>query len=404
MLVLALLLPALQAGPAPAQGEEVWFNVDVQNTGGSGFPYENYRITVYKDGRAHGEGPVSYTRMIGSYTFDGSFDKSSRSLTGTVHFNVTVSPGEVPYGVQDWHATLTLNLVDSRNFTGTAYCPGCTETVYGIDETITNEWPSSNLPKIGQADRDVFEGEGPEEGGPEEEPEASTPPGEDSNFRLKMSALKKPGEAYVRRAGSDKLVPADDSTVINFGDTIVIKKGFGAILNLDEGSDMVLPPGSELTVVKKNRLKQFGEAMLRLGEGIKNWFSGDEAKEGFEIETRRANTSITGTVLVINDDGSKCSLKVIEGVAGFTDKASGRTVTVRAGEMIETTEQGLGEVTAFDAQAELAEWESLEAQILAEAEAEADSDGFPAWLLVVIIAAAIVLAVAVVLIVKRGKG
>lgn len=29
MLVLALLLPALQAGPAPAQGEEVWFNVDV---------------------------------------------------------------------------------------------------------------------------------------------------------------------------------------------------------------------------------------------------------------------------------------------------------------------------------------------------------------------------------------
>lgn len=216
-----------------------------------------------------------------------------------------------------------------------------------------------------------------------------------------MSALKEPGEAYVRRAGSDKLVPADDSTVINFGDTIVIKKGFGAILNLDEDSDMVLPPGSELTVLKKNRLKQFGEAMLRLGKGIKNWFSGDEAKEGFEIETRRANTSITGTVLVINDDGSKCSLKVIEGVAEFTDKASGRTVTVRAGEMIETTEQGLGEVTAFDAQAELAEWESLEAQILAEA--EADSEGFPAWLLVVIIAAAIVLAVAVVLIVKRGK-
>lgn len=164
ILVLALLLPALQAGPAPAQGEEVWFVVKVQ--GGEGGIYE-YSITVYKDGKARGEGPISQPKIEGSYTFDGSFDKSSRSLTGTMHTNVTFAPGEEPYSVHDWHAAFSLNLVDSRNFTGTASCPGVTRTIYGFGETYTEESPGFDSPQIGQADRDVFEGEGTEEGGPE---------------------------------------------------------------------------------------------------------------------------------------------------------------------------------------------------------------------------------------------
>lgn len=398
MLALMLLLSVFQASPSLAQSGEVWFNVDVVSIG-------TYKITVYKDGSASGQGSILSDGLVGNYVFDGRYEKGS--LSGTLQLSYRDATGaDVYYASVESSGTLQLNLTDKRSFKGT-YSYTFTMTTHGIEENPTTSGSNTDE-ATAQADRDIVVGEGTEEEGPEEEAEepeeteASTPPGEDSNFRLKMSALKEPGEAYIRRAGSDKLVPADDSTVINFGDTIIIKKGFGAILNLDEDSDMVLRPGSELTVTKKNRLKQFGEGMLRLGEGIKNWFSEDETDKGFEIETKRANTSITGTVLVINDDGSKCSLKVIEGVAGFTDKASGKTVTVHAGEMIVTTDQGLGDITRFDAQAELAEWESLEAEILAEP--EADSDGFPTWLLVVIIAAAvIILAVAVILVVKRGK-
>jgi hypothetical protein len=224
---------------------------------------------------------------------------------------------------------------------------------------------------------------------------------EDSRMRIKDIASST-AKIYIRRAGSDDTEPADAKTVIYVGDTLIVKKGYGAIVDLNayDASEFMLRPGTELTIRGKQKVSVFGEALLRLGEHLGKWASEEDYNEEFGIETNRANTSITGTIVVIRDDGEESSLKVIEGTAEFTDKATGDTVRVKAGKMITATEDGPGKIEPFDAEAELSEWEEKFGPL----EINKDTAGFPLWAILTIAGgAALVALIAVIAAVSRRR-
>jgi len=49
-------------------------------------------------------------------------------------------------------------------------------------------------------------------------------------------------------------------------------------------------------------------------------------------------------------------LKVIDGTVSFTSRVSGQSVDVHAGEQIQASSLGLGQITPLDIQAEIAAW------------------------------------------------
>lgn len=226
-----------------------------------------------------------------------------------------------------------------------------------------------------------------------EEPNETENKPEDSNIRIKEVATTS-GNVYIRRAGAEKTEIADQYTVINVGDTIIVpKNGYGVILKLNsyKASEFFLRAGTELKIREKQKVEAFGECFLKLGDKIAEWFTDEERNEDFGIETNRANTSIKGTIVVIKDDGETSCLKVIEGTAEFTSKLSGESVMVRTGEMISATEEGLGEIEEFDVEAEMEDW--------AEYGAVMPQEDFPLWAILaiggVVILAAVVVIIAV---------
>jgi hypothetical protein len=379
ILMLTLLLSLLPSGFSLAQSDEVWFNVMVEFSGENttGTLY----ITVDANGKAQGQGyekfQVTYAEGM-NLSYEGQFNKVSGTLSGSFLGAYTDSLINASTS-----STLQLQFTDMRNLQGT-YTQEYSASTQAETQSGTNIGSAT-----GQADKDVMWGATGEE---TETPRETANP-EDSNMRIKEIAAK--GEVIIRRAGSDKEEPADLNTVINVGDTIIAKKG-GALVKLNsyDDSELMLRPGTELTIKGKQKITTFGEALLRLGKQLSDWSSSDYTNEDFEIETNRANTSIKGTIVVVKDDGNESSLKVIEGTAEFTDKTSGRTMLVNAGEMIAVTERGLGDIGKFDVDAEMTVW----------AESESESEGFPIWLIILLVVVAVLtLAVVIILLVKHNK-
>ncbi len=73
----------------------------------------------------------------------------------------------------------------------------------------------------------------------------------------------------------------------------------------------------------------------------------------------QAVMGIKGTTVVCEETGSTSTLKVLEGTASFTSKATGEEILVNAGEMATATENGLSQPQSFDVDAEKNAWEKL---------------------------------------------
>jgi hypothetical protein len=78
-----------------------------------------------------------------------------------------------------------------------------------------------------------------------------------------------------------------------------------------------------------------------------------------EVEMSQAVMGIKGTTVVCEETGSTSTLKVLEGTASFTAKATGEEILVNAGEMATATENGLSQLQSFDVDAENASWEEF---------------------------------------------
>ena len=87
-------------------------------------------------------------------------------------------------------------------------------------------------------------------------------------------------------------------------------------------------------------------------------------REGqMEVEMSQAVTSIKGTTIVCEETGSSSTLKVLEGTASFTAKATGKEILVSAGKMATATNSGLAQSRTFDVAAEKTSWEKLAEQL-----------------------------------------
>ena len=66
------------------------------------------------------------------------------------------------------------------------------------------------------------------------------------------------------------------------------------------------------------------------------------------IDMSQCLVEITGTSLVLEDDGSTSDVKVAEGNVDVSSKADGETITLSEGQMVSVTAKGLGEKKSFD--------------------------------------------------------
>jgi hypothetical protein len=128
----------------------------------------------------------------------------------------------------------------------------------------------------------------------------------------------------------------------------------GAILSFGSNT-YFMGPESELEIVKDPA--QPGNVELLWGNlkaNVKKMM-----KDGsMEIEMSQAVAGIKGTILVLSEDKTHSTLKVIEGVVAFQSKANAKTEIVYAGETITATKNGLGQKQTFDMAAENKKWET----------------------------------------------
>ena len=85
--------------------------------------------------------------------------------------------------------------------------------------------------------------------------------------------------------------------------------------------------------------------------------------DSFEMQMAKLSAKLKGTTVVVKEDGETSSIKVIEGVAEVTDIQTGKTVEISEGKMIAATDTGIGEVQAFDVNAENEKWQDFTDEI-----------------------------------------
>ncbi|NMC09413.1 MAG: hypothetical protein GYA39_00315 [Methanothrix sp.] len=112
------------------------------------------------------------------------------------------------------------------------------------------------------------------------------------------------------------------------GVEIIIRYATGALVKVRQDSEMRIEPP---TIIKDD----ISVMNSRLIKGILDFYGQSEkakAEKKFEFETETAIVGIKGTQLTLVYEEGRTTLYVSEGEAEFTDKLTGRTITVRSGE------------------------------------------------------------------------
>jgi hypothetical protein len=132
----------------------------------------------------------------------------------------------------------------------------------------------------------------------------------------------------------------DSSAILSFEDmtTYVMKPETEIILD-------VLPQKDASVTLVSGNIWEKVKKMIREGQ--------------MEVRMSQAVMGIKGTTVVCEETGNTSTLKVLEGTASFTSKATGEEILVNAGEMATATENGLSQPQSFDVDAEKKAWEKL---------------------------------------------
>jgi len=177
------------------------------------------------------------------------------------------------------------------------------------------------------------------------------------------------GEVLVRpgdnRLGWEWVEPG---TVLYEGDHIMTKGDAMVIINFPDMTTFVMKPNSELIIDYDSTKKESKWAVVngRVWANVKKM-----VKDGsMDMQMSQAVAGIKGTIFVCEEIDGVSTLKVIEGKVTFTD-TTGTVVTVKTGQMVSADETGMTEVTAFDVDAEYADWDGY----LTEEAAESHQNG-----------------------------
>jgi ferric-dicitrate binding protein FerR (iron transport regulator) len=169
------------------------------------------------------------------------------------------------------------------------------------------------------------------------------------------------GDTYVKVPGGEwarvaTQIPLSEDNSVRTG------KGSKATILLDDGCKIFLDEETEMTMVKIYHPPSATslDVIIELVNGA--LFSDVTNREGmrFEIETTVSVPGVKGTKFSVYYDNAskKAAVKAVEGTVTVPDRY-GHTVDLEGGEMVEVTQSsGLGQVQAFDKNAEERKWET----------------------------------------------
>lgn len=165
-----------------------------------------------------------------------------------------------------------------------------------------------------------------------------------------------------------------------------------AMLSFADMTTFVMKPETEIILSKP----EAGPGNFRLVTGYL-WVNFKHVlKTGdFPFEGSQAVAGIKGTTFVLEDDGMETTLKVIEGTVDFTSKVTGDSLTVEGGNMLSASKDGLSEITDFDVDAEMEQWQVYGANI--------PKESFPLWAVLTIIGAVLLAGVILFIVLSINK-
>ena len=176
------------------------------------------------------------------------------------------------------------------------------------------------------------------------------------------------GPVYVSNESED-VPPSQRNWVVAtpkmpLGKNYSVRTGDGAevLLRYSTGAVSRTRSGSSFTITERTDAKtSMTSVWTRMYQGISNFYypKNKEGADKFGVETDRAVTSIKGTNFVLEVSNTQTLLKVIEGVVEFASKQTGKSATVEAGQTMAAADSGLGQKTAFNADAEKANWGAM---------------------------------------------
>ena len=183
---------------------------------------------------------------------------------------------------------------------------------------------------------------------------------------------------------------------------------------------MKLPPGTRLKVSEKSGLQLAlpNQTTINVGpeteivlvsvdprKGVMQLLYGElkanvtkMMKDGsMQVEMSQAVAGIKGTIFVLEETGDTSTLKVIEGTVALKSKTSGQEEKVNVGEALVADQNGLGQKTTFDVNAENAYWKNFEGNF------GKISTGSKKYLYYLGVPILLVVVVAIVFVIKRRK-
>lgn len=143
------------------------------------------------------------------------------------------------------------------------------------------------------------------------------------------------------------------NTVIYTTDHIITSEESEAIIGFSDLSTFLVKPETEIVVTtppeKDSKIKLVAG---NIWANVKKML-----KDGtMEVEMSQAVTGIKGTRLILEEKAGTSTTKVIEGSVVVTSKRTGRSVMLKAGQMVRATARGLDAVKMFEPTSEEANW------------------------------------------------
>lgn len=325
------------------------------------------KIYIYETGNAHGKskGNINYVSETNvykgswKYIFEGSYDSSSKRLTGDVRLSMNETQFYKGTAASRIKRDLKGKLEAKVN---NSILEGKVTSVFNILQTPLNleKYPEHR----GLSDKETINlswSFTADAGDTDETVSSDEESKKDSGVRF--SGLN--GQIEVYLPGSKTWTLAKWDQEIPVGTRIKVGNEDGddessAVLSFADMSTFVLRSGSEIVITgppnKKDRASLVrGSIWANVKKMIKDG--------SMDIKMNQAVASIKGTTFVLEETGSSSTLKVIEGIVDFKSKKDGKIIKVNAREKIVATKDGFEDKTNFDADKENADWKALRSQI-----------------------------------------
>lgn len=147
--------------------------------------------------------------------------------------------------------------------------------------------------------------------------------------------------------------PAEIDMALSKGDVIQTEGESSAILSFADMTTFHMKPFTRVFLeVAPARQSNFSLLYGKVMANVKKMIETGE----MNVVTTDAVSGTKGTIFSVEKTGQATILKVIDGTVSFTSRVTGQSVDVHAGEQIQASSQGLGQISPFDIQAEISVW------------------------------------------------